>query len=372
MERKLASIQKVVKVDPIEKADRVEKVTVLGWEVVCKKGEFKAGDLVVYCEVDCIMPDKPEFEFLRERKFRIRTIKLQKQVSQGICFPMSILPNSGFKKFYSEEDDVTELIGVVKYDPQKIAEDKLLNESSGKPRNIFDRMMRRYKWYRKLTIKTTKLPFPSFIRKTDEDRIQLFPNICENHKDTQFQMTEKIDGQSVSYFVKRNPIKWQFWKPYIFGVCSRNWQLVKEDNSSYWTVARNYNVKNKMISLTKEWCMDTFVIQGEIAGPGIQKNKYHLQEYVFFVFNIFSGEGKEKISYEEAAQAGIANNLELRTVPIIDLEFFLLPSIPEMVNLAKGNSVLYNTKREGVVIRNYAKNISFKVINPEFLLENEE
>ena len=190
MQRKLASIQKVIKIQPIEKADRIEKITILGWEVVCRKNEFKEGDLVVYCEVDSILPDKSEFEFLRERKFRIRTVKLKKQVSQGICFPLSILP----KGKYAEGDDVTDILGIKKYDPQLIAEDKMLNESASKSRNAFDRMMRRYNWYRRLTIKITKLPFPSFIRKTDEDRIQLFPNICENHKDTIFQMTEKIDG----------------------------------------------------------------------------------------------------------------------------------------------------------------------------------
>jgi hypothetical protein len=368
MDRKLASVQKIVALSPIEKADAIEKATVLGWELVVKKGEFKVGDLVVYCEVDSILPDKSEFEFLRDRKFRIKTIKLRGQISQGICFPLSILP----KGKYSEGDDVTETIGIVKYDPQKIAEDKLFNECSGKPRNKFDRFIRRFKWYRRLTIKVTKLPFPSFIRKTDEDRIQLFPSICEDHKDTIFQETEKVDGQSGSFFVKLNPIKWEFWEPYLFGVCSRNWQLVKPDHSSYWTIAKKLDLKKKMIALSKRYGQG-IVIQGEIAGPGIQKNKYHLNEYHLFVFNIFLSENgtHNKVSLDLYAQLNICDALGLETVPFIDGHFKLLPSIPEMVNLAKGQSQLYNTKREGVVIRNYEKNISFKVINPEFLLEEE-
>lgn len=115
VERKLASIQRITSLTPIKDADAIEKATVLGWEVVvAKKDGFKVGDLCVYCEVDSILPDRPMFDFLRERKFRIKTIKLKGQVSQGICFPMSILRNTDG---YREGSDVTETLGVRKYDP---------------------------------------------------------------------------------------------------------------------------------------------------------------------------------------------------------------------------------------------------------------
>ena len=114
MERKLASIQRIGLLVPITGADKIEKATILGWEVVVKKGDFKVGDLCIYCEIDSILPAKPEFEFLRERKFRIKTIKLKGQVSQGICFPLNII----HKSFHSEGRDVTEILGVKKYDPQ--------------------------------------------------------------------------------------------------------------------------------------------------------------------------------------------------------------------------------------------------------------
>lgn len=119
-ERKLASIQRIVSLSPIEGADKIEKCVVLGFElVVAKKDNFKAGDLCVYCEVDSILPDKPEFEFLRERKFRIKTIKLKQQVSQGICFPLSILPQAAFHDIkWKEGADVTEILEITKYDPQ--------------------------------------------------------------------------------------------------------------------------------------------------------------------------------------------------------------------------------------------------------------
>jgi len=95
MTRKLASIQRITRLTPIEGADKIEKADVLGWHVVVEKGAFKEGDLVCYCEVDSIMPEKPEFYFLQERHYRIRTIKLRKTVSQGIIFPLDIFASYG-------------------------------------------------------------------------------------------------------------------------------------------------------------------------------------------------------------------------------------------------------------------------------------
>src|SRR4030042_5995329 len=118
--RKLASIQKITSLSPIDGADKILKAAVLGWECVVLKNEFNEGDLCVYCEVDSILPEKPEFEFLRERKFRIKTIKLKGQVSMGICFPLSILPKGN----YQEGDDITETIGITKHDQQAAAEQK--------------------------------------------------------------------------------------------------------------------------------------------------------------------------------------------------------------------------------------------------------
>ena len=117
--RKLASIQKITALRPIENADKIEVATVLGWQVVVQKGQFKEGDFCVYIEIDSILPDKPDFEFMRERKFRVKTIKLRGQVSQGICFPISILLKATDKDLILREgDDMTELLGVRKYDPQ--------------------------------------------------------------------------------------------------------------------------------------------------------------------------------------------------------------------------------------------------------------
>lgn len=90
--RKLASIQKIIGLEPIEGADNIMKAKVLGWELVIKKGEYAVGDFCIYCEIDSVLPNKPEFEFLKSKNFRIRTIRLRGQISQGICFPLSMLP----------------------------------------------------------------------------------------------------------------------------------------------------------------------------------------------------------------------------------------------------------------------------------------
>jgi hypothetical protein len=362
--RKLASIQRVSDIIAIDGADQIECVSILGWSVVvAKKDNFKVGDLVCYVEIDSILPERPEFEFLRERKFRVRTIKLRQQVSQGICFPLSVLP----KGKYSEGDDVTEILGVVKYDPQAAVENRLMNERMTINKNRMDKFLKRYKWYRSF-IKPNRLPFPSFIKKTDEDRIQLFPGICEKHKDTVFNTTEKVDGQSVTYFIMRNPSKWgRIFNRYLFGVCSRNFQLYKIDNSSYWDVAKRLQIKNKMVSLISQSEHDHIVLQGEIIGPKIQGNKYQRFQNGFYAFNIFFDEeqGDNQLLNE------IMCMMELYTVPLLQ-DMKLAPTIKENLELANGTSFLSDTRREGVVLRNYKLGLSFKIVSPEFLLKHGE
>lgn len=363
--RKLASIQKVLEINPIPKADAIEVAKVLGWEVVVKKGEFKVGDNVIYIEIDSIVPDKPEYEFLRDRKFRVRTIKLRGQVSQGLILPLSVLPEGKHKEF----DDVTELLGVKKYDPQGDAEQKLNEEKLASTNNKIHKFLSRYPWYRRIFFKPKKGGFPKFIKKTDEDRIQLFTHICDYEKNTVFTATEKLDGQSGTYFLVRNPKKWyqKFSKDtYTFGVCSRNLHLPKSDNSSYWTIARQFNIKDILESIIDD---DQFVVlQGEIIGTGIQKNKYNITGYDFYAFNlIFPDWNVDSVKASE-----ILKDYGIKFVPILDVNFKLKDTIKECVEYAKGKSTLLPVLREGVVVRNNEKGISFKIINPDFLLKNDE
>jgi hypothetical protein len=362
MSRKLASIQTILALDPIEGADKIEKATIMGWQVVVKKGEFEVGQKVVYIEIDSIVPDRAEFEFLRDRKFRVRTIKLRKQVSQGLALPVSILPN-GSK--FDVDDDVTDLLGVKKYDPQADAEAKLVEAKLQKSSPIV-RFLSRFAIFRKLFFKSKKGSFPSFISKTDETRIQNIPSILQKEKDTEFIVTEKLDGQSATYFLIRGKKPLFGKQNYDFGVCSRNLLLPIEDNSSYWTIAKQLNIKEVLMELIGD---NQFIaLQGEILGEGIQGNKYKVKGYDFYAFNLKYP--NRKLDSVTAMVMLLQHNIKF--VPILDTHFKLKDTVAEMVEFAKGKSTLLPILREGVVIRNYDKDISFKSINPDFLLKNED
>ncbi len=376
MERKLASIQKIVDLQPIEGADKIEVATVLGWHIVVSKSEnHKVGDLICYIEVDSQCPETPMFEFLKDRKYRVRTIKLRKQVSQGLVIPLSAMPKGN----YIEGQDVTKLLGITKYDPQAEAEAKLMEEEMRKNKNPIHKFLMKYKWYRKLYNKFKKPKkggFPSWISKTDETRIQSlsreFYDIVSKNNTSQsiaFDSTEKLDGQSGTFFIKKYK-KFGFINSYEFGVCSRNLRIKTENNSSYWTVARQYNIEDTLKSILKKYNANNIVLQGEICGEGIQGNKYHISGdgFYFAVFNLII-DGKKHRTCEIKE---ILKSYKIDTVPIIDTDVLLKDTIDEMVENSKGNSVFYKTKREGKVWRSTDCNTSFKVINPDFLLKHDE
>lgn len=174
MSRKLASIQKIVNIEPIEGADKIEKLTVLGWHIVASKSEnHNIGDLICYIEPDSRVPEIPMFEFLKDRKYIVKTIKLRKQVSQGLVIPLRELQ----KNFnidiatLKEGQDVTDLLGITKYDPEGEKEQKLAEQEMKKAKNPIHKFLMRYKWYRKIYTQLfvpKKGGFPQWIKKTDE------------------------------------------------------------------------------------------------------------------------------------------------------------------------------------------------------------
>ena len=360
--RKLATIRTIKDIRPIDNADAIECAIVDGWEcVIAKKDGFKIGDLVVYIEIDSIVPDRPEFEFLRDRKFRVRTIKLRKQISQGLVVPLSILPKGKYKL----DDDVTEILEIKKYDPQEEQERKLFEEKQKKIKNPFIKFLLRFKWFRKLYIKPKKGGFPAWIVKTDEERIQNKTKMFEIERDneTTFNVTEKIDGQSVTFFAFKENLS---QKNFDFGVCSRNIYLKNKDNSSYWTIAKQYDIENmfKNIYEASLPSLKTIVLQGEIIGDGIQGNKYKINGYDFYAYNLIIDD--KKFTTKDISLT--LGRYGIKTVPIVIESMKLPTTISDMVEISRGKSVLVNIKREGIVCRNMKKNISFKVINPDFLL----
>lgn len=354
--RQLATIRTISDLRPIPNADRIVVAQVDGWECVVPKDEFHVGDHIVYIEVDSVLPERPEFEFMRDRKFRVRTIKLRGQVSQGLVFPPYNSPAWELHCRYGCHR-------VTRYHKVRPtgATGSTAFAAAEKSKNPLTAFLMRFKWYRKLFAKAKrKGGFPNWIVKTDETRIQNMPVLfdIESRRGTDFSVTEKVDGQSVTYYLCRLPKQ-----HYEFGVCSRNIRLGTPDNSSYWTVARKYDIENVLRQLIGD--KDKIVLQGEICGNGIQGNKYHISGYELFVFNLIFPD--HKCSTSEIAQ--LIEPFGLKTVPIIEENKKLPATIAELVEYSKGlSTVRKGQKREGVVLRNMKSNISFKVLNPDFLL----
>lgn len=359
--RKLASIEVIEKLEPIPNADKILKATVKGWEcVVAKIDNFNVGDKVIYIEVDSVLPPRPEFSFLKERKYRVRTIKLRKQISQGLVLPLSYL-----KGDFNVGDDVTKLLGITKYDPQAEAEKQVTKTLT--PTNSFltpiIAFLMRFRWFRKLYAKfvVQNCAFPTdIVKKTDEERIQNLPIAFEDWKRraTPFYATEKIDGCSATFFLYDNK----------FGVCSRNVWLRREDNSYYWEVARRFQLEETLRTLNNHFGARTVVIQGEIIGQNIQGNKYKISGYDFYVFNIVV----DGLKLDQEKLMNICKEHKLKSVPLIFKAYTLPDTIHELIEVSKGKSKLLDTQdREGLVFRNYKENISYKAINPLFLLKED-
>ena len=341
MERKLATIREITDIRAIDGADMIELATVGGWNVVVAKNVgHKIGDKVVYCEIDSFLPIKEEFEFLRKSSykkmgdqegFRLKTIKLRGQVSQGLILPISVVPIAQFATGHNlpEGLDVTEMLGIVKYEPPIPA------ELSGKVKGLF----------------------PSFIPKTDEERIQ---NLTKEYGEWkhqskhQFYVTEKLDGSSATYYIKDGE----------FGVCSRNLELLETEGNTFWKVARELNLEENMKATGKN-----ISLQGELIGEGIQGNPYKIKGQTVRFFTGFDIDKYQRISFPELVV--MLSDMGLQYVPILNqkLGFVLPETVEDMLKYAEAKSVLNDkTEREGVVVRSMDGTISFKAISNKFLL----
>jgi RNA ligase (TIGR02306 family) len=338
MERKLATVRIITDIKPIEGADMIELATVGGWNVVVAKNVgHKIGDKVVYCEIDSFLPIREEFEFLRKSSykkmddqegFRLKTIRLRGQLSQGLILPISVVPIAQFATGHNlpEGLDVTEMLGIVKYEPPIPA------ELSGK----------------------VKGGFPSFLRKTDEERIQNLVKEYEEYKLTsqhQFYMTEKLDGSSATFYMNNG----------VFGVCSRNLELLETEGNTFWKVARELDLENKLKD------KGNICLQGELIGEGIQGNPYKIKGQTVHFFNGFDIDTQTRMNINDFLI--LLDELELLSVPILDVAFLLPDTVEGMLKLAEDKSRLNKlTEREGVVVRSLDNTISFKAISNKFLL----
>jgi len=335
--RKLASIQEVLDVQPIQDADKIERLKVLGWDLVARKGEFKKGDLCLYIEIDSVIPLSWINENAKaEDRHHLRTVKMKGQISQGLALPI-------YPKFPELSNvnlvnglDVTELLGVTKWEP------------------IID----------VVSNPNAKGSFPSFIPKTDEVRIQTIPTFLQRWKDEPFYVTEKVDGTSLTFY------KYQG----VFGVCSRNQELVCNEDSFQWKMAWKYHLEDRLL--------EGLALQGECIGPKIGGNKYKLTDYQMHFFSLYDIPNHRYLSLD--AMKSICNQLELPMVPIINDQYYLDQTVDEILEYAHGFSVVnsnISVLREGIVVRAIDGTLtdsacdgrlSFKAVDPQFLLKNKE
>lgn len=335
MERKLATLEVISELHPIPDADAIERAVIRGWNVVVKKGEFSIGDLCVYCEIDSLLPERPEFEFLRSRGFRIRTVKFRGQISQGIAFPVDIIPFG--ITLTDPGQDLTEILGITKYEPPIPA------CLSG----------------------TAKGGFPSHSIKTDEERIQNLKDVYDEYRKYTWVVTEKLDGSSVTYSIVNDE----------FEVSSRNLNLKEDNTNSFWKVAKDLDIEKKMRTYMKEHDLDALTLQGELIGEGIQKNKYRIKGQTVKFFRVFNPTKYQFMPYIFGlAQIG---DMGLDHVPLLDIDFTLPADFDTLIKYADGRSALAETTREGVVLiakevdDKYQGRLSFKVISNRYILKNE-
>lgn len=357
--RQLASIKRISAIHPIEGKDRIVLAIIDGWQVIVQKADFQEGDLCVFCEIDSVLPEKPEFEFLRSKNFRIKTMKMAGVISQGICFPLSILP----PKEYQEGDDVTEIIGVTQYEPTM---DKEPSQPVSKKK--YPAFLMRFALFRRLVLgkKKPKGSFPTqYISKTDEIRIQNIPHVVEDKRP--WIATEKIDGQSGSFLLVRHKACLPFSKDkFEYIVCSRNLRLPAKDNSSYWSVSDRYQIENALRNMIGD--RDWIAIQGECIAPNVQKNKYKVDKPDLYVFNLLYPTGR----VDSIRAKSIIENRGMKFVPIVDEKFILPDTVDEVLKYAHGQSAIGDTIREGIVFRSLDGTNSFKAVDPLFLMKYDE
>ena len=338
--RKLATIRTIDAIRPIPDADAIETAVIGGWTVVVKRDEFTVGDLAVYCEIDSWIPthwapflskgqEPREFEGIKGE--RLRTVRLRGQLSQGLLLPMSCLTNFGAD--LSEGADVSETLGIVKYEPPVPAQ--LAGDAVGL--------------------------FPGWIPKTDQERIQnLTSELAEWKKqDITWEVTEKLDGSSMTVFVRDDEE----------GVCSRNLQLKESEYNSMWKVAR----RNQLIEKIKASGRN-LALQGEIIGEGIQKNLYKIRGQEFFVFDIY--DITKGCYMTPAERMAFVTGCDVKHVPVLRKSFPIVSeTVADLLFTAEGKSVMgdiVGPEREGLVFKCNAGTVSFKAISNKFLMKSGE
>ena len=343
-ERVMARVVRVDAINPIADANQIEVASIGGWKVVVKKGEFEVGSLACYAEVDSWIPHSIAPFLTKPGQFpkayngvegqRLRTIKLRGQISQGLLLPMTLRGADGLVvgALFSEGDNVTEFLGIQKWEPP--AEFRAANANGS---------------------------FPHFIPKTDQERIQnLSKELAKwNTEGHTWQVTEKVDGSSMTVFYKDGEV----------GVCSRNLELKDDGTSTFWETAKVEKLVEKIISHGKN-----IALQGELIGGNIQGNAYKVPRFQFHLYDIFDID-KQEYWHPNAVLAFALEN-EICHVPEVHGYFNMGEKNSDMETLlvfAEGKSLIgTKPEREGLVFKSLTEpGTSFKAISNRWLLKND-
>lgn len=388
MTRKLATLREVTEILPIEGADLIELVKIDGWQCVAKKGEFKVGSIGVYFEIDSFLDHtRPEFAFLAPRAIkwdgkegaRIKSMKLKGQLSQGLLLPISAWPRT--ETAPGLEDYLVDSMGIDGYTLDEVNE-----------RTDFDTLWNVQKWEKILAANlagTAKGNFPSFIFKTDQERVQNISNLFERYGDELFQVTKKLDGSSLTAYVVGLSSKHYVpsevegeavgLRPNI-GVCSRNLDLVDTEGNAFWQQARRDDLHTKLGKMMRITARPALAIQGEMIGQGIQDNHEKCTgENEFYVYDIFDIDAGAYL--DPFAASLLCEDVGLNHVPIVhdsirlsdyavDREDLLKKAVGPSMRTKVGEGDVFKLLKGNRVFKNASDgDFSFKVISNEYLLK---
>lgn len=342
--RRLATVETITDIGPITNADAIVRVRVRGWDLVARLDEFQVGDPCVYFEVDTLVDvTDPRLAFLAPRGLRtdsdgntghvLKTARMRGQYSQGLALPLASFPELADAQ---PGDDVTDILGVVKWDPP------LPSDMGGAVRG----------------------PLPSWITKTDEERVQNITQILTSDIED-WIATEKIDGSSQTYYVDPTTD--------TRGAASRNWDLLEETGRKPWLIAHEIGIHDLIAA---QYPGQRVAVQGELFGPGIQSNPLKRPATEFAAFNL-------RIEHENIPRDAWPQWLLDMSVPVHD-EF----TFPVSVEQALADVETLKSKlnpaaaAEGIVWRSRSRDLavcsdgslvraSWKVISNKYLLKHD-
>lgn len=362
--------QHYVKIEPIKEilphpnADRLELAKILDWQVIVPKGQFKAGDLVLYIPIDSILPADventifPPESKIKLSKSRIRSIKIRQAISQGLIVKPEDLSITNYK----EGQDFKAQLGIEKFEPQEPGYSGTQGNSPKRKNN------------------------PHFKKYGGVENAKNYPDLFEEGEEV--WVTEKIHGTNFR----------AGWVPYhCEGFWRTTWQRIKKifDNADEWEFvwgSNNVQLHNKFRRktfysidvYTKIVMQETlkyiipkgFVLYGEIYGGGIQKG-----------YTYGCGPNEHKVVFFDVMENGVylspekckafLDELGLDYVPILFKGPFNKEEIIE--SFSKGPSVFSDKQkiREGCVVRPVIESESYmgrkqlKYINEDYLLNDQ-